>query len=167
MIVTKAIKPARLKSEAMFKALERAADTFSKDILLEFELTTGTWEHKVKFEREVSVGPASIDILVGTDDEIYNYVDKGTREHVILPKGDYPLAFQSGYNAKSTPGLISSKSGGPYGDVVYARGVIHPGTEPRNFDETIKKDMQPKFTKAMNKAMKNAAKASGHEVTNG
>src|SRR4030042_951153 len=149
MIVTKAIKPARLQVEAMRAALEAKADEVSKDILLEFEITTATWEHQVKFEREISVGPNSIDVLVGTDDEIYGYVNGGTRAHVILPKGDYPLKFQAGYSAKTTPGLISSKSGGPYGEVVFARGVIHPGTEARNFDENIAKKMEPKFKKAM------------------
>lgn len=164
MIVTKAIKPKRLESEAMRAALEAKADEVSKDILLEFELTTATWERQVKFEREVSVGPNSIDILVGTDDEIYGYVNDGTRAHVILPKGDYPLRFQSGYNAKTTPGLISSKYGGPYGEVVYSRGVMHPGTEARNFDETIRKQQEPAFRRAMEAAMRDARNASGHAI---
>jgi hypothetical protein len=164
MIVTKAIKPNRLKDKAMYAAIEKAADTFSKDILLEFEITTATWEHQVKFEREISVGPASIDILVGTDDEIYRYVDEGTRPHMIYPKGDYPLRFQSGYNAKTTPGLISSKYGGSFGDVVYARGVSHPGTKAREFDKNITKKMGRPFRVAMEKAMRDARNASGHEA---
>ena len=83
---------------------------------------------------------------------------------MILPKGDYPLRFQSGYSAKTSPGLISSKNDGPSGEVVYARGVIHPGTEARNFDATIQKEQEAPFKRAMEAAMREARDVSGHAI---
>lgn len=169
MIVTKAIKPARLKDDQMRLALLNGMRKFGTKVKAEYEKTTSTWQHKPKFDYLVSLegdGPTLVAGVSGGGEaaDIYRYVNEGTRPHVILPKGDKPLAFQSQYTAKSTPGLISAKQGGSSGEVVYARGVLHPGTEPRNFDEAIAKQMQPRFKDAMEEAMKDAAKASGHGV---
>lgn len=169
MIVTKAIKPARLKDDAMRLALLNGMRKFGTQVKKEYEKTTETWEHKPKFDYEISLDSQGPTLVAGVSSggkaaEIYRYVNEGTRPHVILPKGVHPLAFQIGYNAKTSPGLISSKAGGSYGEVVYARGVMHPGTEPRNFDEAIAKQMQPRFKRAMEDAMRDAAKASGHGV---
>lgn len=164
-VLAKAIKPKKLDIPAMVKALSDEAEAISKDMLLDFEVTTAGWEHPVLFERIISIGPTSIDILVGTDDEIYTYVDKGTRPHLILPVRAKALHFQSGYKAKSVPNVITSNmNGGPFGDDVFSKGVMHPGTEARNFDETIRKKWEPIFKRRMQAAMKQAAKVSNHEI---
>lgn len=164
MIVVKPIKPSKFNDQAIYAALAAEAEKCANDMLLDFELTTATWDHQVKFEKEVQVGPKSIEILVGTDDEIYGYVDKGTRPHDIYPRNARVLAFPSGYAAKTRPGVPSSNSGGPSGSTVFAAFVHHPGTEPRNFDIIIQKDWQPKFQKRMQAAMQAGAKASGHSI---
>jgi len=169
MIVVKAIKPAKLKDDAIRLELLNGMRKFGTQVKKEYEKTVTTWNDKPKFGYEIALdsqGPTMIAGVTGggAGAEHWRYVNEGTRPHVILPKGDYPLAFQSGYNAKSTPGLISAKAGGSYGDVVYARGVMHPGTEARNFDEVIQKEMTPRFKRAMEDAMKKAAQASGHGV---
>jgi hypothetical protein len=167
MIVVKAIKPARLKEDAMRLELMNGMRKFGTQVKQEYEKTVTTWNAKPTFGYEISLkgeGPTMVAGVTGggAGAEHWRYVNEGTRPHMIFPKGDYPLAFQSGYNAKSTPGLISAKAGGSFGEVVFARGVMHPGSEARNFDKVIQIEMEPRFKRAMEDAMRKAAKASGH-----
>ena len=120
MIVAKAIKPARFNNLAFAYAIAAAAEKASKEIQKDFGATTATWKHKPKFVREVDAGSRGrgkpVQVLVGTDDEIYRYVDEGTKPHPIFA-GIYTgksnkkaLAFQWGgrgsYKAKTSPGVI-------------------------------------------------------------
>ena len=169
MIVTKQIKPARLKDDAMRLALLNGMRKFGTQVKKEYEKTVSTWETKPKFDTIVSLEGQGPTLIAGVSGggkgaEHWRYVNEGTREHVILPKGDKPLAFKSGYNAKTTPGLISAKAGGSFGDVVFEKGVLHPGTEPRDFDKLIADEMKPRFKRAMEDAMRDAARAGGHGV---
>lgn len=146
-------------------ALEAEAERVSKDLLLDFELSVATWDHKVKFERLVSVGPRSVDVLVDTDDEIYRYVNDGTVDHFVAPKKKGGvLAFPAVYAAKSTPGVPVSRTGGSSGPMVFSRGHMVSGIKARNFDQVIKKEWVSKYKRAMEKAMANARKASGHAI---
>jgi len=174
MIVCKSIKPGRFRSEAFTKAITAAANEAAKDIQKDFEATTKTWNHKPKFVKEVDVKTSPVQVLVGTDDEIYRYVDEGTKPHPIFA-GIYTgksnkkaLAFQWGgkgsYRAKTSPGVIGSKAGGPSGPFVAFPYVMHPGTKPRNFDITIQKKWEPKFKRLMEAAMSAGAKGSGHAI---
>jgi hypothetical protein len=164
MIVTKPIKPTTLKKEAMVKAINDELQKTSKDILFDFEATAWNWKHKVKFTREVSIGPNSADILVGTDDEIYGYVDQGTKMHTIQPKkkGGY-LAFKVGGSPKTMPGVMVSGAGNPGTKQVFAKKVRNKITA-RRFSKTIQKEWDKKFKNRMEKAMNEAVKASGHEM---
>lgn len=170
MIATKQIKPARLKDDAMRLALLNGMRKFGTQVKKEYEKTVSTWSDKPEFGYEIGLDATGPTLIAGVTGggkgaEHWRYVNEGTKEHIILPKkkGGY-LAFQSGYHAKTSPGLISSKSGGPYGEVVYSKGVIHPGTEAREFDKAIDKIMTPRFKREMEAAMRNAAKASGNGV---
>jgi hypothetical protein len=163
-VLVKAIKPTRLKVPEIYQALEAEAKSAANDLELEFMLTTATWEHPVKFEKLIQVGPASVEILVDTDDEIYRYVNEGTRAHRINPKTANVLAFPSVFRPKSQPGRQTSGSGFSDGPIVFAAGVDHPGTEARRFDKVIMKSFTPKYKRRMEKAMQDAAKASGHEM---
>ena len=171
-LVVKEIKPAKLKEDALRLKLLNAIRKQGTQIKAEFDKTTATWEHDVKFKTEVSLaldGPAA---FVFTDDEIYGYVNNGTKPHPIFA-GIYTgksnkkaLSFQWGgkgsYRAKTRPRVIGSTAGGPTGPRVARPYVDHPGTKGRHFDEVIEKDQQPKFKRRMEQAMREAARASGH-----
>jgi hypothetical protein len=101
-------------------------------------------------------------VLVGTDDEIYGYVNEGTKPHTIWAKNARTLAFPSAYTPKTRPGHMTAGSGGASGPTVFAAEVHHPGTEARNFDKAIQKEWKPKFKRLMEQAMKTGATASGH-----
>lgn len=160
MLVFKPITPKKLNSDAMLKALLKEAEKVANDIELDFEATVATWDHKVDFEKIVDVDNNGISVLVGTDDEIYSYVNDGTEEHLIFPVKAKVLAFQEGYRAKTVVGQEVARQGGPYGDVVFRDGVLHPGTDARNFDEEIEKKWKPRYKKRMEQAMKDARRVS-------
>ena len=174
MFVTKAIKPARFRSEAFTRAITAAANQAAKEIRADFEATTKTWRHEVKFVQEVDVRASPVQVLVGTDDPIYRYVDEGTRPHPIFA-GIYTgkskaraLSFQWGgpgsYRAKTQPRIIGSRQGGPSGPFVAVPYVMHPGTDPREFDKTIQAKWEPRFRRLMEGALSAGAKGSGHSA---
>ena len=162
-LVYKIIKPSRLKEDALRLILLNEVRKVGTQIKADFEKTTATWDHKVVFEEQISLsgGPQ---VEVYTTDKIYGYVDRGTRPHIIRPVKAKALRFQSGYKAKTMPGVIGSQGGGSFGDTVFSKGVQHPGNAPRNFSKEIEKAWTPKFKRAMEAAMSQAAKASGHAL---
>jgi len=181
MIIAKAIKPARFKQEAFTRAITDAANKVAKDIEADFKATTKTWSRQPKFEKIVDTKTSPVQILVGTDDEIYGYLNEGTGlygpKHQKYPifAGIYTgkskakaLKFQWGgpgsYRAKTTPNVIGSGGGGPSGPMVAFPYVMHPGVKPRNFDETIKKKWEPRFKRVMEQAMSKGAQSSGHAI---
>lgn len=164
MILTKAIKPRKLKKEVFRQEFEVEAEAISKDILLDFELTTATWKTKVKFERLVSVGPNSIDVFVGTDNKIYLYINDGTRGHFVAPVRASALRFPKVYKAKSMPGVIASGSGGASGGFAYSKGHFVKGIKARKFDKTIQKMWRKKYKRRMEKALSRATKKSNHAM---
>ena len=165
VLTVKEIKPARFKSKAFRDAMLKAAKQAGKEIEKDFKATTATWNHKVKFETAVSVDP-NVEVLVGTDDEIYGYVNYGTRPHPIFAKKGKALVFPWGgpgsYRAKTRPKVIGSSGGGATGPIVAFPYVQHPGTKAREFDKVIQKKWTPRFKRLMEQAMSRAAKASGH-----
>ena len=166
MIVTKPIKPQALKQATMMLMIRNELQRISKDILFDFESTTVYWNHKVKFQRIVDTDFASgsVSILVGTDDEIYGYVDQGTKMHTIQPKKKGGLlAFKVGGSPKTQPGVMVSGQGQPGTQQVFAKKVRNK-IRARKFSKTIQKEWTPKFKHRMEKAMNEAVKASGHQV---
>ncbi len=163
-ILVKTIKPVRFEQEAFLKELTAEVESVGNDMILDLELTTATWDHQPKFEKLTQVGPKSVEVFVGTDDEIFGFVDKGTKAHKIRPKGPYPLRFRSKYKSKTVPNILSSRKGGASGDEVHAMSVNHPGGKPRNITKTMTKKWKKPYKRRMEGAMRRAAKASGHSA---
>ena len=164
VVKAKVIKPQRPKEKEMRLELLNGLRSVARAVERDYKETVKTWETKVEFETIISLRGGKAEFLVGTSSKIYEYVDKGTRPHVIKPKKAKFLRFQSGYRAKTTPGVISSGSGGRSGDVVYSKGVMHPGTKARNFSKLINKKYERRFKDEMHAAMRRAAQKSGHGV---
>lgn len=119
---------------------------------LEFRQTTRTWKHKPDFKIKEDDGRAT----VGTDDEIYNYVDQGTRPHTIRPRRAKRLRFQAGSTSKTTPGSLRAGPGGG-GVTTYRRAVRHPGTKARGFSEMIAKLAQDRLAEETERQLRKAA----------
>jgi hypothetical protein len=164
-VMFKAITPKALKVNEIYKAIESGAKVVEKGILKDYEATTRTWDHKVDFRAELNINPnGGVSITVDTDDEIYEFVHEGTKPHVIRPKAGKRLRFQGTYTAKTVPGVIQSKGGGASGEFHYSAGVNHPGTKARNFSKAIFAKWKPFFERAMERALAEGAKRSGHAI---
>lgn len=163
MLVFKSVKPTKMKKDAFRLEFLTMLHKMEREIKKDFEKTTETWEHDVKFETMISLrgGPT---LFVGTDDEIYNLVSRDSPAHDIplQPKVDGFLVYQTEFTPKTTPGVIGSVQGGKRGRYTRRKQVHHPGHVGRKFDEVIAKKWEPKFKDAAENAMAIAAEKSGH-----
>lgn len=167
MIVGKSIKPKRLNEDAFRRELLNALREVGKEVQKDFESTVATWEdeNKPEFGMIISLtgGEASVVVDVESNGEIYGYVNNGTKPHLIPKNGPGILKISEGYQPKTMPGVIGSRSGGAGNRFIIRKTQIqHPGTEPRYFDKAIAKKWAKPFKKAMEDALKKAAKSSGH-----
>lgn len=156
-IVLRSIKPKKkifdldkFDSESS-KALNNVIDRAEKD----FSKTVATWKKKPSFIKR-KASKSKLMAQVYTQDEIYTYVVRGTKAHVITPKRAPVLRFQTGFTSKTVPRRISSRRGGASGNFVAAKKVRHPGTEARDFDIVIAEQLQPVLVKEAVGAIKKA-----------
>ena len=167
VINARTVKPSPFKDKALYDAIEAKAREAARGMEADFDQTTETWKHEVEFKTVISMLP-SVLVSVRTDDEIYGYVNDGTKEHPIFPKRGKSLKFQWGgkgsYTPKTKVRIIGSGPGGPSGPVVHMAHVQHPGTKARGFDVAMLKRWDPRFKSRMEQAMSEAAKASGHLI---
>lgn len=159
MVVTfKAIQPELYDVRAYYSELKKAANQIGFGMLRDFQKTTRGWETVVEFYIRATVTQSIAEVTVGTDNEIYGYVEKGTRPHVISPVRAKVLRFQSGYRPATTPGRLRSRTARHSGDLVFARRVQHPGTEARNFSQIVADRWEAKAAKLWLQAFRNASR---------
>lgn len=138
-----------LTAQQMARAVENALNQSAKAVQVDFEVTTQTWEHKPDFKIQSSPGERTI----STTDEIYGYVTGGTKPHVITPKNAKVLVFGAPSRAKTTPGVIGSGSGSKGSQIIHTKRVHHPGTQAREFEQTIAKKWEKEFPDQMQRAI--------------
>lgn len=160
----KPIIPKDINKKALFDELEKEMKAIQKEMTKDFDSTVQTWSNKPKFDKEFESSKSRIRIFTGTSNEIYGYVSGGTRPHRIMPKKGKALRFRGSYRAKTSPGVIGSKAGGASGGEVFSKGVNHPGTKARKFDEAIGKKWDRPFRSRIDKAIDRARKKSGHAI---
>lgn len=142
-----------LRSDLWPNAFKDAAKEIEREALREFRRTTSTWKSKPVFESLVEIGAKELTLMVGTDDPIYGYVDRGTRAHAIRPRGNYPLRFRAGYTAKTKPGFLRSFAGGTHKASAWVSKweVWHPGNKARGFTSAIQALMDTKAHQIIDK----------------
>lgn len=146
MLKLKAIKPDRPFDLAAFRrARDQALDTTAKWVKAQQEKTVKGWRDEPTFTID---SPRDNERVIGTDDERYGYVDDGTRPHVIVARGKV-LKFAPGGTAKTRPRVIGSGAGSRGGAIVFRPRVQHPGTEARDFSETIGEQAEQELAKNM------------------
>lgn len=125
-------------NEATAKKLGNNAIKLLKDL-------TKPWTHPVEFEAVTEGSKDNIAVLVGTDDKIFGFLDKGTsvRRAVMAP----------GFKAKTSPGSL--KSGGGKGGVIFiSKKISLPGIKARNFTDNVAKIIDRQAEQEFNKAAK-------------
>jgi len=135
-IIPKIPKRNRLDPRRMMAAIDRGLDDAAAGALIDFESTSSTWDHQPVY----TVKAQKDGRLVGTKDQIWGWLDKGTKAHDIYPRNARMLRFPGGpYSAKTRPGFIGSQTGGASGAIIFRRFVHHPGTKPRGWSTIIAK----------------------------
>jgi len=122
----------------LMPAMQEAGHKTGKEAVRLFRGTVRSWRHQPTFDYAVEAKGSSFDVLAGTSDAIYGFVDEGTRPHVIAAVHAPYLAFQLGYKAKTTPGSLQSRAGGATGKMAFAKVVHHPGIRARGFTKLVK-----------------------------
>lgn len=136
--------------QKLARAVANALDGAAKGALVDFKVTTQTWQHQPEFDIQE---PSADRRVVGTSDEIYGYVSGGTKPHVIVAHGK-ALAFPGGkFRAKTQPRVIGSGAGSKGGAIILRPKVNHPGTTAREFDEAIAEKWQKELPKTMQRAI--------------
>ena len=152
----KAILPKPLKTKAMREPYVKAV---KQTILIAhdmFDETTRTFqETDVKFHEKFKDSAVEIVGVVDTDNEIYGYLNNGTRVRYATMSRDF--------EAKTEPRFIGSKRG--RGEVLYVdTRRPRPGIEARHFDEEIAKKIKPVLESEVAEADREAARKSGHSI---
>ena len=117
----KAIKPQRLRIPEIRLELLNELRRQGKETEADLGKPVATWENKPKFTSEISLAGGDAMVLTGPtggDEAVqhFEWVDQGTRPHIIRARRGRRLRFSSKYTAKTRPGWIGSRRGGPSGD---------------------------------------------------
>lgn len=147
------VKPDHLSPKRYKQAFDAALDEAESGVLADYQKTVRTFTHKPPFYSTRSQGT----LIIFTPDKIYNMLDAGTRPHLIFPKRARALRFRGRFRSKTTPRVIGSRQGSKSGKVVFSKGVIHPGTQAREFHKMISEKWIKKFPPILNRHLKTAA----------
>jgi hypothetical protein len=167
-IVTKAIKPKRIKLDVFRLETLTGMNEVAKGIKADFNKLIKTWKKKPPIEVLKSLRGGNLELLVMIDNQVFNWLVKGTKGPYKIPKQPKPpgtsLVFPSKFKPKMIPNVIGSTVGGTAGPMIFAKQVTHPGIKPGNWDKIIAKKWDPRFKRRMEKAMRIAAQKSGHAI---
>lgn len=145
-ITFKAVLPKKAKlidQPKLQKELRGALKGTGGLILSDFKKTTRTWRDKPTFQKKgPGIARKGLAVEVFTHHEVYFFVTRGTRAHIIRPKRAGRLAFKTGFSPKTRVRVIGSRTGSRSGSTVFAKQVSHPGTKARDFDKEIAKRRQ-------------------------
>ena len=151
--ITSNIGKTAARYRAMAKLLPQALKAATQDLaqneaLPLYEKTVATWQHAVDFQ--VIETPRGH--TVQTEDQVYKYIDRGTRVRRALMSRDW--------RSKTKVNVISSFSGA--GKMLFvSRKLSLPGIEARNFSQIILRRVQDKAASRVRKALNEAAAGAG------
>jgi hypothetical protein len=132
------------------RAITNGLDASAKAAKVDFGVTTQTWAKKPDFEISE---PDPYSRVIGTDDEIYGYVNDGTKPHLIVARNGKALAFGVPSGAKTTPRVIGSSAGRKGSTMIRRKAVQHPGTDAREFDQAIAEKWENQLPTTMQRAI--------------
>lgn len=140
-IKAKAIVPNIEKAQSNVKffnfKLKAAVNRVADEVRKEFVSTTKTWTKRPQFKRLQKTVGNVYSVLIYTENEIYGYVTKGTKPHIIRAKNAPALLFSYPTSPKTQPLMLGSVSGSKGTKWAQKIEVHHPGTEARDFDVVI------------------------------
>lgn len=164
----KVIRPDALKADSVRSEVRKAMHQMGIKVKATFRGTTSNWKEenqpRYNFETKSLKHSITLTVWIGGNTKIFDYVSLGTEQHIILPRNAKRLAFRTGHTAKTKPGSLTSGPGGSSGPTVYAKGVVHPGNEPRDFEGQVEEKYAPTFPQLVDEAIAKGVASSGHAI---
>lgn len=139
--------PGKYNGKALLNDFRRIVKNNQEQVRRDLKKTVSTWTKKPKFFVRSVRDPNNLEIIAGTENELYQMLDRGTEPHEIKASTNKFLRFNpNAYTPKSTPKFIGSNTGGFAGTgETFAKKVMHPGTEPRLWVFTISEKVKSKL----------------------
>lgn len=167
-ILLRAITPKRAKvldSKIFEEEIEKELKTRVKDKALRLlNRTVRTWTHKPHFQAAlIGRGSEAVSLRIwatGPNAQIWNWVNLGTRPHIITIRNARSLRFMSGFRPKTRVRVLSSHRGGTFGSPVFRKRVRHPGTQAREFHIAVAFRLRDDFGRDIENAIRRAIRKS-------
>lgn len=143
-------KRSPFRPEQQQRVISNTMTAIAKDIKVDYDVTTQTWDHRpsVTIERK-----GDYERIVKVESDIYAMLEAGTRPHMIRPRRARVLRFRTPFRAKTVPNQILSRGGTKGSTEVFSRGVRHPGTRPRNWSKVIAAKWRKQAPQIMQRAI--------------
>lgn len=126
------------------RVIELSLDEVTASIIVDFKVTTQTWNHKVIWQTMKEKGIRQ----VYTDDRIYFFLNFGTRVRYAT--------MSSNFRPKSRVGAIRSNKGS--GGLLYiSKRRPRPGIAARKWDEAIQKKWEKEYPDLVQRAIDSEA----------
>lgn len=149
------------QSNAVREAIRDEVKLIGDEVAEYFSDVVSDWDTKPKFSVRVTVNDKKIAlnvVAVGAGADRWRWISRGTGQwgpkrakYPIRPKGDYPLRFRGGYSAKTAAvAQHNVGDGSRSGDWTSTYEVMHPGIEPRKFEEESQNRIKPTFSRRVN-----------------
>ena len=164
----KVIKPGKLNVEPFRRAMLNAVEGEGKVQQNELRKTVSTWHNKPKFDSLTSITRGNLTVITGPTGDVeavkhWNWVDEGTRPHIIRARRAPYLRFKAGSRPKTTPRKFGSGSGSPGTQWIRKQSVRHPGTKPREWAKLLSERRKDKFRKNVIEGLQRATKRAFQE----
>jgi hypothetical protein len=140
------------------RAIARELREAAREVKEAFEQTTEGWKERPTFEL---VPRGDMAIVVGTDEQRYQWLDEGTEPYTIpppiVPTTKKALTIRSPGTPATQPRQLSS-SGGKRGGVVAIRRRVnkpirHPGIKPREWSDMLEEEYDEKLPRLLQRAI--------------
>lgn len=160
VVTWKVIRPNKLKSKAMIKALTEPIEETIQSADTEFAKTYATWEHKPKFIQKFQeltklLRGSTTTNPKGSKSNPYPFVTRGTKVRRAV--------MSSNFSPKTKTRIIGS-SGGKGGVIFIGKNINQSGIKAREFEEEIAELEEPKFFKRGKKAIRQVVIVSGQAI---
>lgn len=131
--------------------LKRALDKSAQGVAQDFNAVTATWKRRPRAEIRRESDESR---LIGVNDDRWVWNNNGTRPHRIRARNAPALRFRSRYRRKTAPKQLSSRSGGPSGQLRGAKSVDHPGNKASEWNKAAADKRSPELKRDVSTIIK-------------
>jgi hypothetical protein len=146
--------PEDFKANIVLAQIRNQQRAQMKDMLKQAEAVTSRWKHKVAWRSWYRAESTSQEIMVWTTDEIFGYLDNGTKKHFIKPKNKKVLHWHEGGDEKN-------------GEARFSKGHWVSGIVARDYMKNIRDNFAKQYAASMQDAIDEGFKVQGYRVGTG